>query len=107
MLLFGSGLPFKFWPYAFFHVLQKRNALAHCSQNASPLFMAMGKKDNFTNPCTFGCRVFVCPSGFPKKRFKQDARQGTFIGYGPHTNCLILYFDKGSGWVKIVTHSMF
>ena len=102
-----SGLPVKCWPYVFFHVLRIRNALPHCGQNASPLFLTMGKKDNFTNLWTFSCRVFVCPPGFQKKHFKQDAQHGIFLGYVPHTDCLILYFEEGSGRVKIATHNKF
>jgi hypothetical protein len=62
-LLFGSDLPIKFWSYAFHHVLRIRNALPHRNQSSSPLFLSTGKKDNFTNLRTFGCRVFFCPPG--------------------------------------------
>ena len=58
-LLFGSGLFIKFWPYAFLHVLWIQNALPHKGQTASPLYLATGKKDNFKNLRTFGCRVYV------------------------------------------------
>ena len=63
-LLFDSGLSMKFWPYAFFHALCIQNDLPHRGQTASPLFLATGKKDNFKNLCTFGCRVYVQPPGF-------------------------------------------
>ena len=56
-LLFGSGLSVNFWPYVFFHVLCIHNALPHKGQTASPLYLDTGKKDNFKNLCTFGCRV--------------------------------------------------
>ena len=42
-----------------------------------------------------------------RKCFKQDTQQDIFLGYVPHTDCIILYFDKGSGWVKIATHAKF
>ena len=45
MLLFRSGLPIKFWLYAFFHVIQIINALLHRNQTASPLYLATGKKN--------------------------------------------------------------
>ena len=66
-----------------------------------------GNKDNFTNICTFDCRVFVCPSGFQKKCFKKDVQQGIFLIHVLHTNHLIFYFEENSGWVKIATHAKF
>ena len=106
-LLFGSGLSVKFWPYAFFYVLWIQNALPHKDQTASTLYLATEKKDNFKNLRTFGCRVYVWPPGVQKKHFKEDVRQGIFLGYLPHTDCLILYYDEGSCQVKIATHAKF
>ena len=106
-LLFGSGLSVKFWPYDFFHVLCSRNALPHRDKISSPLYLITGKKDIFKNLYTFSLPVFVWPPGFWKKCFKEDARQGIFLGHVPHTNYLILYYDKGTNQVKITTHSKF
>ena len=72
-LLFGAGLDVKFWPYAFNHAIRIQNALPHCTQTAAPIFLATGKKDNFTNLRTFGCQMWVRPLGVCKKRFKQDS----------------------------------
>ena len=58
-LLFGAGLDVKFWPYAFIHVLRIGNALPGQGQDASPLFLSTGRKDNFRNLQIFGCRVWV------------------------------------------------
>ena len=106
-LLFGADLPIKFWSYAFHHVLRIRNALPHRNQPSSPIFLSTGKKDNFTKLRTFGCRVHVRPPGVRSKRFKSEARQGIFLGYVPHTDRLILWYDEGSGRVKIATHAKF
>ena len=43
----------------FIHVLRIRNALPGQGQDASPLFLSTGKKDNFRNLRIFGCRVWV------------------------------------------------
>ena len=72
-LLFGAALDVKFWPYAFNHAIRIQNALPHRDQAASPIFLATGKKDNFTNLRTFGCRMWVRPPGVRKKRFKADS----------------------------------
>ena len=88
-LLFGAGLNVKFWPYVFIHVLRIRNALPGQGQDASPLFLSTGRKDNFRNLQIFGCRVWVRPIGLQKKQFKDDVRKGIFLGYVPHTDQLI------------------
>lgn len=106
-LLFGAGLSDKIWPYAFLHVIFIRNALLHRNQTASPLFMTTGKKDDFKNLRTFGLRVFVRPPGIQKKPFKENTWQEIFLGYVPHTDCLILWYDEGTEQVKIAPHAKF
>ena len=106
-LLFGAGLDVKFWPYAFIHVLRIRNAIPGQGQDASPLFLSTGKKDNFRNLRIFGCRVWVRPTGLQRKRFKDDVRKGIFLGYVPHTDRLIMYYDCESERVKITSHCKF
>ena len=67
-LLFSSGLSAHFWPYAFNHVLRIWNALPHCGQDKSSLQHAHGRKDNFKNLKTFGCRIHVqLPDVYNKK----------------------------------------
>ena len=65
-LLFGAGLDVKFWPYTFNHAICIRNALPHQGQTMAPIFLATGKKDNFTNLRTFCCRMWVRPPGVHK-----------------------------------------
>ena len=91
----------------FMHCLCNQNTLPGQNQNASPLFLATGKKDNFRNLQVFGCRVWVQPTGIRKKRFKDDVRKGIFLGYVPHTDRLILYYDCESERVKITSHCNF
>ena len=55
----------------------------------------------------FGCWVWVCTTGFGKKNFKYDVPKSIFLGYVPHTDQLILYYDCESEWVKITSHCKF
>lgn len=66
-----------------------------------------GKKDNLKNLFTFGCWVFVYLPCIRKESFKQDAQQRIFVGYVPHTDHLILWYDEGSSQVKISTQAKF
>ena len=69
--------------------------------------MSTGKKDNFKNLRIFGCHVWVRPPGLTKKRFKDNARKGIFLGYVPHTDRLIVWYDVETHRVKIATHCKF
>ena len=103
-LLFGADLDVKLWPYAFIRIC---NALPGQGQDASPLFLSTGKKDNVRNLRVFDCCVWVRPTGFGKKRFKDDVCKGIFLGYVPHTDQLILYYDCKFERVKITSHRKF
>ena len=80
-LFFGAALLVKFWPYAFNHAIQIRNALPYRDQAAAPILLVTGKKVNFINLRTFGCWMWVCPTGICKKRFKEDSQKGIFLDY--------------------------
>ena len=104
-LLFGAGLPVKFWSYTSHHVICIRNVLPHCGQEKAPIEFAHKRKDNFKNLKTFGCRICVRPPGIQSKRFKDNNRQGIFLDYVPHTDRLFTWYDKGTHQAKIATHA--
>ena len=64
-------------------------------------FLSSGRKDNFRNLRIFGCQVWVCLTGIRKQRFNEDVRKYIFLGYVPHTDRLVLYYDCYSERVKI------
>ena len=97
----------KFWLYVFMHVLRICNALPGQGQGASPLFLSTDRKDNFRNLWVFGFQVWVQPNGIQKKHFKDDVCKGIFLGYIPHTDCLILYYDCYNENIKITSHCKF
>ena len=108
-LLISSGLPVKFWNFAFFHTLRIGNAIPHAKQIASPLMMATGKKDNLKNLRTFGCRVIISRLGKPRGRFSKNKKpiKGIFLGYSPHSTRLILWWDPARQRVGITSHCTF
>jgi len=105
--LIGAGLEIKFWPFAFRHFLRIRNDLPHRGQNQSPLKMATRQRDDFTGMKTFGYRVWVRPPGKKRAKFKSNARKGIFLGYLPHTNRIIIWYDVETERAKIATHCRF
>ena len=44
----------------------------------------------------FGCPIWIHPNGIRKRRFKDDVRERIFLGYVPHKDWLILYYDYES-----------
>ena len=91
----------------FNYLLQIPNALQHYGQYHSPLHSAHGRKDDFKNLKTFGCRIRIQQPGVCNKRFHQDARQGIFLSYVPHTDKLFVWYDENSERVKIAIHAKF
>ena len=106
-MLHGANLPIKFWPYAFHHYLRIKNSLPSRLQDLSPTEMATGKQDDFSGFRTFGCRVWVRPPGRRSAKFRVVSRKGIFLGFLPNTTTNILWYDEGTGRVKIAKHARF
>ena len=62
-LLVGTKLNTKFWSHDFYHTLRMSNALPERGTSQSPVSLATGKQEKFSNIQTFGCLVWVCPPG--------------------------------------------
>jgi len=61
VMLGGTALETKFWPYAFEHYLCLYNVTIHNSQQVSPYTLCTGKKPDLSLLCTFGCWVYALP----------------------------------------------
>ena len=92
-LLLGAGLNVKFWPYAFYHAMRMSNAFPEPTQQRSPIALATGKPEDFSNIRTFGCRVWVRPPGRRPAKLIPNSRKGVFLGYVPNTTQNILWYD--------------
>ena len=106
-MLLGSGLSAQFWPYAFHHFLRITNALPSRDQDKSPFAMATGKQEDFSAFRTFGCRVWVRPSGRRSAKLKPNSRKGIFLGFLPNTTKNIIWYDPETSRVKIAKHARF
>ena len=106
-LLHGADLDPRFWPYAFHHYLRITNALPSRDQDKSPLTIATGKVDDFSQFRTFGCRVWVRPPGRRPAKFRNNSRKGIFLGFLPNTTKNIIWFDPETSRVKLAKHARF
>jgi hypothetical protein len=80
-LLYGSGLPTKFWSAALLHAVYLHNCLVHSATSKTPFEGWFGQKPNVAYLKTFGSRVCVkCTSSQCCKLDLHDFT-GIFLGY--------------------------
>jgi len=106
-LLGGSGLPPKFWPYAFHHFLRLYNITVHGDNTQSPFEKCNGHRPNLRYLRVFGCRVYALPNRDrrPDKPLA-DARVGIFLGFTKSMKN-VLYYDVVTETVKEAQHVAF
>jgi hypothetical protein len=80
-LLYGSGLPAKFWSAALVHSVYLHNRLVHFAINMTPYEAWYGQQPDVSNLKTFGSRVCVKAPG--QRHCKLDCHDytGIFLGY--------------------------
>jgi hypothetical protein len=105
-LLYGSGLPAKYWSAALQHSVYLHNRLVHSAKRKTPFEGLFGVKPEIGHLKLFGSRVCVKQSG--KRRAKLDCHdfKGIFLGYTA-TDQNIIYLDLDSGIVKRSHHAQF
>ncbi len=105
-LLYGSGLPAKFWSAALLHSVFLHNRLVHSAINMTPYEAWHGRKPNVKYLKTFGSRVCVKQSGNRRCKLDHNDFTGIFLGYTATTQNII-YLDLTSGIVKSSHHVIF
>jgi hypothetical protein len=105
-LLYGSGLPAKFWSAALLHSVYLRNCLVHTKTKVTPFEGYYGTKPNLSHLKVFGLRVCVEGSGDRSGKLDCNDFTGIFLGFTA-TNHNIRYLDLESGLVKCSHHANF
>ena len=105
-LLYGSGLPAKFWSAALLHAVFLHNRLVHSATDRTPYEAWHGRKPNVQYLKTFGSRVCVKVAGVRRCKLDRHDFTGLFIGYTATTQN-IMYLDLTSGIVKSCHHAIF
>jgi hypothetical protein len=105
-LLYGSGLPAKFWSAAFLHAVYLHNGLVHSAINTTPYEAWYGQKPDVVHLKTFGSWVCVTRTGTRRCKLDQHDLSEIFLGYTT-TDQNICYLDLNSGIVKTCHHAIF
>jgi hypothetical protein len=105
-LLYGSGLPAKFWSEALVHAAYLHNRLVHSALNKTPYEAWCGRKPDVAHLKMFGARVCVKQTGTRRCKLDRHNFTGIFLGYTA-TDQNILYLDLDSGIVKSCHHAIF
>jgi hypothetical protein len=105
-LLYGSGLPAKFWSAALLHSVYLHNRLVHSETKATPFERYFGTKPDLSHLKVFGSCVCVKRSGDRSSKLDRNDFTGIFLGFTA-TDHNILYFDMDSGLVKHSHHTQF
>lgn len=89
-MLYGAGLPIKFWPFAISAAAYLRNRLPHESlpEHASPYEMCFRRRPDVSHLRVFGCLAY--PMLQPDQResgpWATRSAAGIFLGYSTQTN---------------------
>jgi hypothetical protein len=105
-LLYGSGLPAKYWSSALMHSVYLHNRMVHATTRKTPFESLYRIKPDISHLKIFGSRVCVKQSG--KRHSKLDCHdfKGLFLGYTA-TDQNIVDLDLDSGVVKQSHHAQF
>jgi hypothetical protein len=105
-LLYGSGLPTKFWSVALLHAVYLHNRLVHSATGKTPFEGWHGRKPNVSSLKTFGFRVCIKRSSLWRCKLDRNDFTGIFLGYTA-TDANIIYLDTDTGIVKSCHHAIF
>ncbi len=80
-LLYGAGLPTKFWSAALLHSVYLHNRLAHSKTKKTPFEGYYGCKPDLSTLKLFGARVCVKRTGKRRGKLDQHDFTGVFLDY--------------------------
>ena len=84
-VLAGSDLPPKWWREAALTVTYVANRTLTRGETATPYELFFGKKPDFGHLRACGCRVWARVPRYVRQNMSDQAKMGTFMGYGEDT----------------------
>jgi hypothetical protein len=106
MLLYGLGLPAKYWSATLLHSVYLANRLIHTMTKKTPFKAFYGMKPDIMHLKLFRSRVCVRRSGICHGKLDKHNFKGIFLDYTA-TDQNIVYLDLDSGLVKQSHHAQF
>ncbi|KAL7545864.1 hypothetical protein ACHAWF_009220 [Thalassiosira exigua] len=105
-LLYGAGMPAKYWSAALLHACYLHNRRVHQRTNKTPFEAWNGQRPDLTHLKLFGSCVCVKQTGDRRAKLDRHDFTGLFLGYTA-TDHNIRYLDIDSGLVKSCHHATF
>jgi hypothetical protein len=105
-LLYGSGLPAKYWSSVLLHSVYLQNRMVHASTRKTPFEGLYGIKLDISHLKQFCSRVCVKQSGKRQSKLDRHNFKGLFLGYTA-TDQNIVCLDLDTGIVKRSHHAQF
>ncbi len=105
-LLYGSGLPAKYWSAALIHSVYLHNHLVHSATKRTPFKGYYCHQLDLSSLKLFGSQVCVKRTGNRRGKLDRHDFTGIFIGYTA-SDQNIIYIDLDSGLVKHSHHEQF
>jgi hypothetical protein len=105
-LLYGSGLPAKYWSAVLLHSVCLHNRLVHSETKKTPFEGYYGIKPDLVFLKLFGSRVCIKRTGDRRSKLDGNNFCGIFLGYAS-TDQNIRYLDIDTGLVKRSNHAKF
>ncbi len=106
MLLYGSGLPAKYWSAAHVHLVYLHNRLVHSATKRTLFEGYYGQPPDLSSLKLFGSQVCVKQTGNWRGKLDCHDFTGIFIRYTASAQNII-YIDLESGLVKRSHHAQF
>ena len=105
-LLYGAGLPPKYWSSALQRSVYLHNRLIHTITKKTPFEALYGYKPDIGHLKLFGSRVCIKISGIRRGKLDRHNFKGIFLDYTATDNNIV-YLDLNSGVVKPFHHAQF
>ena len=90
-LLCDSGLPKRFWGFAFITVAFVRNRVWHSGACCIPFMMVHGGKPDLSRLRVFGCPAYVHVEKESRRKLDPKAWMGILVGYASDSPCWLVY----------------
>ena len=89
-MLSDSGLPKRFWGFAFITVAFVRNRVWHSGACCIPFMVVHGAKPDLSRLRVFGCPAYVHVEKDSRRKLDPKAWMGVLVGYASDSPCLLV-----------------